>query len=82
MSGYWWRTFGLVVMINLAAALPALVITAPFSGIADNSGDAVWRLRGDLRRVDHCAFRGALLHLPLLRPAGAPCAGGLLEAQP
>ena len=60
MSGYWWRTFGLVVLINLAAALPALVITTPFNGIADNSGDAVWASRG-VCRVDHCAFRGALL---------------------
>lgn len=46
VSGFWWRTFGLVVMINLAAALPALVITAPFNGIADNTGDAVWALAG------------------------------------
>ena len=32
VRGFWWRTFGLVVLINLAAALPALVITAPFTG--------------------------------------------------
>jgi Uncharacterised protein family (UPF0259) len=46
--GFWWRTFGLVVMINLAAALPALVITAPFNGIADSSGDAIWALAGTI----------------------------------
>jgi hypothetical protein len=48
VRGFWWRTFGLVVMINLAAALPALVITAPFTGIADNTGDAVWALLGTI----------------------------------
>jgi hypothetical protein len=48
VRGFWWRTFGLVVMINLAAALPALVITAPFTGIADNTGDAVWALAGTI----------------------------------
>ena len=46
VRGFWWRTFGLVVMINLAAALPALVITAPFTGIADSTGDAAWALAG------------------------------------
>ena len=48
VRGFWWRTFGLVVIINLAAALPALVITAPFTGIADNTGDAVWALAGTI----------------------------------
>ena len=48
VRGFWWRTFGLVVMINLAAALPALVITAPFTGIADNTGDAAWALAGTI----------------------------------
>jgi hypothetical protein len=48
VRGFWWRTFGLVVIINLAAALPALVISAPFTGIADNTGDAVWALVGTI----------------------------------
>jgi hypothetical protein len=48
VRGFWWRTFGLVVMINLAGALPALLITAPFAGIADNTGDAVWALVGTI----------------------------------
>ena len=48
VRGFWWRTFGLVVVSNLAAALPALLITAPFTGIADNTGDAVWALAGTI----------------------------------
>lgn len=48
VSGFWWRTFGLVVMINLAAALPALLITAPFTGIAANTDDAIWSLVGTI----------------------------------
>jgi hypothetical protein len=48
VSGFWWRTFGLIVMINLAAALPALLITAPFTGIAANTDDAIWSLVGTI----------------------------------
>jgi hypothetical protein len=48
VRGFWWRTFGLVVVINLAGALPALLITAPFAGIAENTGDAVWALVGTI----------------------------------
>ena len=48
VRGFWWRTFGLVVMINLATILPAFVITAPFAGIAESSGDAVWILAGTI----------------------------------
>jgi hypothetical protein len=36
------------VMINLAAALPALLITAPFTGIAANTDDAIWSLAGTI----------------------------------
>ncbi len=48
VQGSWWRTFGLVVLINLAAALPALLVAAPFASIADNTGDAIWALVGTI----------------------------------
>jgi hypothetical protein len=48
VQGFWWRTLGLVVLINIAAALPALVVATPFASIANSTGDAVWRLVGTI----------------------------------
>jgi hypothetical protein len=48
VQGFWWRTFGLVVMVNLAASLVAVVVTAPFTGIASSTDDAVWALVGTI----------------------------------
>ena len=48
IQGFWWRTFGLVILINLAAALPGLVLAAPFTSIADSTGDAIWALIGTI----------------------------------
>ena len=44
----WWRTFGLIVMANLAAILPALLLVAPFDALADSSDRAVWSLVGTI----------------------------------
>ncbi len=48
VQGFWWRTFGLVIVANLAVALPGLVLQAPFTALADGSGDAVWALAGTI----------------------------------
>ena len=48
VQGFWWRTFGLVVLINIAAALPALLVAAPFASIANSTGDAIWALAGTI----------------------------------
>ena len=48
VQGFWWRTFGLIVIINLVAALAALVMTAPFTAIATSTDDAVWALAGTI----------------------------------
>ena len=47
-QGFWWRTFGLVILVNLAAALPALLLTAPFTAVAASTDDAVWSLAGTI----------------------------------
>jgi hypothetical protein len=65
VSGFWWRTFGLVVMINLAAALPALLITAPFAGIASNTDDAIWALAGTICAESVTAPFATLLYYDL-----------------
>ena len=48
VEGFWWRTFGLVVMVNLAAALPGLVLTAPFTALAASTDRAVWSMIGTI----------------------------------
>ena len=48
VRGFWWRTFGLVVLINLAVAIPAFVLSAPFTAIATSTDEAVWALIGSI----------------------------------
>jgi hypothetical protein len=48
VQGSWWRTFGLVVLANVAVALPALLLLAPFNAIASSSDQAVWALVGTI----------------------------------
>jgi hypothetical protein len=48
VQGFWWRTFGLIVLANLAAAIPALVLLAPFTSIASSTDQAVWALVGTI----------------------------------
>ena len=48
VRGFWWRTFGLVIVANLAAAIPSLLITAPFTAIAAGSDRAVWAMVGTI----------------------------------
>jgi hypothetical protein len=46
VTGFWWRTFGLVVLANLAIAIPGFVLLAPFTAIAESTDRAVWALVG------------------------------------
>jgi hypothetical protein len=48
VQGFWWRTFGLVIMVNLAAALPGLVLAAPFTAIASSTDRALWSMVGTI----------------------------------
>jgi hypothetical protein len=48
VDGFWWRTFGLVIMVNLAALLPGIVLAAPFTAIASSSDRAVWSMIGTM----------------------------------
>jgi hypothetical protein len=48
VEGYWWRTLGLVLLVNIVAAIPGILILAPFNSIADSSGDAAWALVGSI----------------------------------
>jgi hypothetical protein len=48
VQGFWWRTFGLVIVVNLAVAVPALILSAPFTAIADSTDREVWALAGTI----------------------------------
>jgi hypothetical protein len=48
IEGAWWRTFALIVLVNVAALLAAVVIGAPFTAAADSSNRAIWSLFGQI----------------------------------
>jgi hypothetical protein len=48
VQGFWWRTFGLVLLANLAIAIPGFLLLTPFTAIAASSDQAVWALVGTI----------------------------------
>jgi hypothetical protein len=48
VAGAWWRTFGLVLVVNVIVALVIFVLGAPFTVLADASDRALWALSGQI----------------------------------
>ncbi len=48
VQGFWWRTLGLIVLVNLLALLVVVVLGAPFTAAADRADRAVWALVGEI----------------------------------
>jgi hypothetical protein len=48
VEGFWWRAFGIVIVANLAAALPGLLLSAPFAAIAKSTDKQVFALVGTM----------------------------------
>jgi hypothetical protein len=48
IEGAWWRTFGLIVLVNVAAILVTVVIGAPFTAAAESTDRAIWSLGGQI----------------------------------
>jgi hypothetical protein len=46
VQGFWWRTFGLVLLANIAIAIPGLILLTPFTAIAESTDRAAWALVG------------------------------------
>ena len=46
VTGFWWRTFGLVLLANVAIAIPSFILLAPFTAVAESADRAVWALVG------------------------------------
>jgi hypothetical protein len=47
-EGFWWRTCGILVVGNLIALLPALVLSGPLAAVAESTDRAVWSLIGEM----------------------------------
>ena len=48
VRGFWWRTLGIVVLANLAAALPGLVLAGPLQAVAEAADRQVYALIGSM----------------------------------
>jgi hypothetical protein len=48
VAGAWWRTFGLVVLVNLIVFLVIFLLGAPFTLLAEASDRALWALSGQI----------------------------------
>jgi hypothetical protein len=48
VEGFWWRTFGLIVLVNVVALVFAVILGAPFTAAADRADRAVWALVGEI----------------------------------
>jgi hypothetical protein len=48
VEGSWWRTLALILLVNVAALLAAVLLGAPFTAAADSADRAVWSLVGQV----------------------------------
>jgi hypothetical protein len=48
VQGFWWRTFGLVVLANVAVVIPGVILLEPFTAIAESTDDSAWELVGGI----------------------------------
>lgn len=46
VEGAWWRTFGLVLLVNVLVLLVVILLGAPFTAAADATDRAIWALAG------------------------------------
>ena len=78
VQGLWWRTFGLVVLANVAIVIPGVILLEPFRALAESTDRAVWELVGSV--VSSCvtapfiALFSTFLYYDVLarRPPAAP----------
>jgi hypothetical protein len=48
VEGAWWRTFAMVLLVNLLVVIAATLLAAPFTQIADATDRAIWALAGQI----------------------------------
>jgi hypothetical protein len=76
VQDFWWRTFGLVVLANIAVAIPGFLLLAPFGAIASGTDRAVWSLVGTILATSvttpFVALYSTLLYYDLLARRTSP----------
>ena len=76
VQGFWWRTLGLIVLANVAVAIPGFLLLAPFSAIAASTDEAVWALIGTILATSvttpFVALYSTLLYYDLLARRTSP----------
>jgi hypothetical protein len=48
VEGAWWRTFGLILLVNVIALLVVFVVASPFAAGAESSDRAIWAMIGQI----------------------------------
>jgi hypothetical protein len=48
VEGAWWRTLGLIFLVNVVAVLFVFVLNAPFAAAAESADRALWALIGEI----------------------------------
>jgi hypothetical protein len=48
VEGSWWRTFGLILLVNVLALVVVVVVGSPFMAGAERADRAVWELIGQI----------------------------------
>jgi hypothetical protein len=80
VEGSWWRTFGLVLLANIAIAIPAFVLLTPFAALADSTDRAVWAMVGSAITTSvttpFVALYSTLMYYDLRARAGSPSGAG------
>jgi hypothetical protein len=86
VTGSWWRTFGLVLLANIAIVIPGLILVLPFGAIAESTDRAVWQLAGSTIATSittpFVALFSTLLYYDLRARAELPFAAGGHGAPP
>jgi hypothetical protein len=80
VQDFWWRTFGLVLLANLAIAIPGLILVLPFTAIAESTDRSLWVMVGSAITTSvttpFVALYSTLLYYDLRARAEAPSAAG------
>jgi hypothetical protein len=76
VQGFWWRTFGLVLLANIAIAIPGFLLLTPFTAIAESTDRSVWSLVGTILTTavttPFVALYSTLLYYDLLARRTSP----------
>jgi hypothetical protein len=80
VQGFWWRTLALVLLANVATAIPAFILVSPFAAIAESTDRAVWAMVGSAVTTSittpFVALYSTLIYYDLRARAGSPSGAG------